>query len=148
MRAALLFAPPADASAIGITVLQVTEIPPRPKTYDGAIGLFPPLKEGLDEMALRNAFESFGPLNRCAVGGWPPACAYFETHEEALAAKAAGPPAGVCGGINTLWKDHPYEGRGWCSLEESVSNEVMKRLQVHISPVSYTHLTLPTILLV
>ena len=86
------------ASAIGTTVLQFKEVPPRPKKYDGALALFD-LAAGANEEIIRSAFSRFGTIVSVTVGGWPPAILRFSTHEAALAALKAGPPVAVCGGL-------------------------------------------------
>ena len=49
------------ASAVGTTVLQIKEIPPRPAEFDGALCLFG-LEDGKDEAAIRAAFGRFGTI--------------------------------------------------------------------------------------
>ena len=49
------------ASAVGTTVLQIKEIPPRPNEFDGALCLFDP-KAGVDEAAVRLALSRFGEI--------------------------------------------------------------------------------------
>ena len=103
------------ASAVGTTVLQLKEIPARPKRFDGAVCLFK-LQTGLQEDAVRKLLGSFGEIVRCDLGV-SPAIVYFATHDAALKAKQAGVPMGLCdegGGIDTLYNEHPYDGRGWC----------------------------------
>ena len=50
------------ASAIGTTVLQIKEIPPRPKEFDGALCLFGLAADGVNEAVIRSAFCSFGGI--------------------------------------------------------------------------------------
>ena len=49
------------ASAVGTTVLQLKEIPPRPTEFDGALCLFG-LKPGKDKEAIRAALGRFGEI--------------------------------------------------------------------------------------
>ena len=49
------------ASAVGTTVLQLKEIPQRPRSYDGALCLFE-LEHGADGTRIRAAFAPFGYL--------------------------------------------------------------------------------------
>ena len=51
------------ASAVGTTVLQLKEIPPRPAEFDGALCLFG-LKQGKDEAAIGVALKRFGEIKR------------------------------------------------------------------------------------
>ena len=97
------------ASAIGTTVLQIKEIPPRPAEFDGALCLFN-LAEGVDEARIRAALEEFGTIEDCKLGGWPSAIVRFSSHESAVAAKHAA-PLGICDGFDTLYNERSYDGR-------------------------------------
>jgi hypothetical protein len=98
------------ASAIGTTVLQIKEIPPRPAEYDGALALF-----GLkvtDKSAIMKAFGEYGDVRSCEVGGWPDAIVRFSTHAAALNAKdSAHLLLYICSGIDTLYNERSYDGR-------------------------------------
>ena len=99
------------ASAIGTTVLQLKEIPPRPAEFDGALCLFD-LAEGVDEPVIRARLQGFGQITSVAFGTFPPAVVRFSTHEVALAVKrAAAELTGLCGGIDTLYNEQSYDGR-------------------------------------
>ena len=118
------------ASAVGTTVLQVKEIPPRPKEFDGALCLLG-LEDGKDAAAIRAAFGHSGHSGDESVGvelrsGM--AVVRFTTHDAALAAKRAGPPAGLCAGLDAEYNERSYDGRrsdasgrddddgrGWCA---------------------------------
>ena len=130
------------ASAIGTTVLQIKEIPKRPKEYDGALALFG-LKVS-DESSIRQAFEEYGTVVSCEVGGHPEAKVFFSTHEAALHAKeSASKLVHICGGIDTLYNDRSYDGRsgeagrdnddgrGWCTMESAASSELLMRLKAY-----------------
>ena len=54
------------ASAVGTTVLQVKEIPPRPARFDGAICLFG-LQAGVSEAAVRKALGHCGQIVGCEL---------------------------------------------------------------------------------
>ena len=96
------------ASAVGSTVLQLKEIPPRPAEYDGKLALF---GVGADE----GLHESLPPGARCEkVGGMT--VVSFPTHEEALAFKGSSAWEALCEGIDTLYNERPYDERGWCVL--------------------------------
>ena len=129
------------ASAVGTTVLQLKEIPPRPKEFDGALALFS-LADGVDEAKIRAAFSRFGVVESVEIrDSQPPAIVRLSTHEAALTAIKAGAPEGICDGIDTLYNERSYDGRkdkeeldddtgrGWCQLEGSVSGEAVLRLQ-------------------
>ena len=111
------------ASAIGTTVLQLKNIPPRPPEYDGAICLFD-LAPHADEATIKMALAEFGTIKSVTVGGWPPAVVRFATHDTAIAVKeAAERLKGIAGGIDTLYNERPYDdghggdgGRGWCAV--------------------------------
>ena len=98
------------ASAVGTTVLQIKEIPPCPTEYDGKVCLFD-LADGVNEASIEAALSKFGSVKHCEVG--TSAIVHFATHEAALAAKQAGPIAGVCAGIDTVYNAREYDNRGW-----------------------------------
>ena len=101
------------ASAIGTTVVQLKEIPPCPVNMRGALCLFD-LQPGADEPTIRAALEPFGTVNSIEIGSWPPAVVRLATHDAALAIKeVAATLVHICAGIDTLYNDHPYNGRGW-----------------------------------
>ena len=76
------------ASAVGTTVLQVKEIPPRPKEFDGALCLFG-LEDGKDAAAIRAAFGHSGDESVDVELRSGMAVVRFATHDAALAAKRA-----------------------------------------------------------
>ena len=112
------------ASAIATTVLQIKEVPTRPAECDGALCVFLLRdREGavldVDENTLRAALAKHGEIMRIELTGTLRArhggvLVRFATHEAALAAKRAGPVAGVCVGVDTLYNERPYDERGWC----------------------------------
>ena len=98
------------ASAVGTTVLQLKEIPPRPVEFDGALCLFG-LRTGVDEASVRRSFEGIGKvLVKCELAT-DPALVYFVSHESALQAKM-GPLAAICDGCCALYNERSYDGRG------------------------------------
>ena len=107
------------ASAVGTSVLQAQEIPPRPSDFDGVVCLFGVGKE-VSEAAVRSALGRFGETIVDIIDRrLPPVerdgeiAVRFVTHEDALAAIAAGPEIGLCTGMGTMWNDRPYNERGW-----------------------------------
>ena len=125
-----------DASAIGTTVLQLKEIPPRPEEYNGAICIFD-LADGVDEAHIRTILQRFGNIKSCEFipHNFPPAIVRFTTHAAALAAKQASAELeSVLGRIDTLYNERSYDGcdndtgRGWCCFEAAVSVELIVRL--------------------
>ena len=102
----------ADASAIGTTVLQIKEIPPRPSEFDGATCLFE-LVEGVEERGVREQLKTFGSIESYEPGaGATPTIVRFSTHNAALAAKhAASTLTSLCGGIDTVYNERSYDGR-------------------------------------
>ena len=132
----------ADASAVGTTVLQVTEIPPRPARFDGALSLFG-CPADVGETTIRAALGKFGTIVDCVRDG-DGATVVFETHAAALAAKrVAHELAHLCAGIDTQYNERSYDGRtgeagrddddgrGWCCFEASISGELIARLSVY-----------------
>ena len=99
------------ASAVGTTVLQLKEIPPRPTEFDGAICLFD-LKPGVDEAAIRASLGGFGAISSCELEE-DPAVVRFATHEAALAAEKAATAWNpqLCDGVCTLYNERSYDGR-------------------------------------
>ena len=98
------------ASAVGTTVLQLKEIPPRPKEFDGALCLWD-LKPDVDEASIRAALGGFGKISSCELEG-NPVIVRFATHEAALSARMAMPAwTQLCGGVCTLYNERSYDGR-------------------------------------
>jgi hypothetical protein len=116
------------ASAVGTTVLQSREIPPRPKAFDGALCLFG-LKPTTGEDSIRETLGCFGAIDAFELSHNPPVVR-FASHEAALAAKRAGPWPELCDGVDTLYNERPYDERGWCVFENAVSYELLARLRV------------------
>ena len=129
-----------DSSAVATTVLQVAEIPPRPRRFDGKICLFG-LVDGVAEAAIRSAFSSFGTILSCELEGLPQIL--FATHDEAVdfaASATASSLQGICAGVSLMYNERSYDGRagaqgleddhgrGWCVFEDAVSDEVVARL--------------------
>ncbi|KOO28318.1 ankyrin repeat and sam domain-containing protein 6 [Chrysochromulina tobinii] len=114
------------ASAVGTTVLQSREIPPRPEAFDGALCLFG-LKATKGEGAVRETLGCFGAIVAFEHTRNPPVVR-FASHEAALAAKRAGPWPELCDGVDTLYNERPYDERGWCVFEDAVSHELLARL--------------------
>ena len=115
------------ASAVGTTVLQLKEIPPRPKEFDGALCLWD-LKPGVDEAQIRTVLGGFGEIWSCDLGAIPAPIVKFATHEAALEVKkAASAWEALCDGLDTLYNERSYDGRrdangrddddgrGWCA---------------------------------
>jgi len=97
------------ASAIGTTVLQLKEIPLRPKEYDGVICLFE-MAKGADEAAVRMALETFGAIESIDMGV-SFATVRFSTHESARAARrAAAELTSIAGGVDTQFNERSYDG--------------------------------------
>ena len=102
-----------DASAIGTTVLQLKEIPMRPRDFDGKLCLFE-LSQGTEEASVRAALSGFGTIVSCELGSLGPATAIvrFSTHTAALAVKRAAAELKICGAVDTLYNERSYDGRG------------------------------------
>jgi Ran GTPase-activating protein (RanGAP) involved in mRNA processing and transport len=115
------------ASAVGTTVLQSREIPPRPKAFDGALCLFG-LKHTTGEAAVRETLGCFGTIIAFELTRNPPVVR-FTSHEAALAAKRAGPWPELWDAVDTLYNERPYDERGWCVFENAVSYELLARLR-------------------
>ena len=113
---ALPRAPPwKDASAIGTTVLQLKEIPQRPRSFDGALCIFGPADD-LDDPKIRAALARTGRIvsvkpTPTLPHKWE---VRFATHAEALAAKErCATMAALWKGLDTLYNERPYDDRGW-----------------------------------
>ena len=119
-----------DASAIGTTVLQIKEIPPRPAEFDGKLCLFG-VAEGVGEVQVREALGAFGDIVSYEAGaGATPAIVRFSKHDAAVCAvkHAASELTGICDAVDTLYNERSYDGRtgeeglrddngrGWCAL--------------------------------
>ena len=107
------------ASAIGTTVLQLTEIPPRPQEFDGALCVFLLQGSGAHQnpqTALEEALSTYGTIANLKLTGplyetHGIGIVRFTTHEAALAARRADPIAGVCVGFDLLYNERSYDGR-------------------------------------
>ncbi len=97
------------ASAIGTTVLQYKEIPPRPSEFEGTLRLGELVKA--TEHAIRHALHRFGDIVSCEIDGVS-AVVRFTSHAAAEAAVAAG-PGELCVWLGLLYNDRPYNDRGW-----------------------------------
>ena len=95
------------ASAVGTTVLQLKEIPPRPTEFDGALCLFG-LKPGKDEAAIHAALGRFGEITGIELNR-NPEVVRFATQEAALAAEKESLPD-LCDGMGTLYNERSYDG--------------------------------------
>ena len=73
------------ASAIGTTVLQLTEVPGRPERFNGVLAIFGP-KAGLDEALIRATLETVGPIIQVEKSSSPPWVVSFTTHADAVEA--------------------------------------------------------------
>ena len=126
------------ASAVGTTVLQLKEIPPRPRDYHGILCLRE-LAEGANEQRIRSVLEErFGAITNCELGVHPGARVTFADHEAAVRAAAAAETTELCAFAFIAWNDRAYdeidaggEGRGWCVFEEGVSVELIARLETY-----------------
>ena len=122
------------ASAVGTTVLQLKEIPARPKEYEGALALFDLQKDATKE-TIKSAFEAkFGREGlvevTCDPDKWPPAVVRYDSHETALAVlKEFQSPSesdkdlAVCGGLDTLYNDRSYDGNDAVEDGNSASDQ-------------------------
>ena len=109
------------ASAVGTTVLQLKEIPPRPADFDGALAIFGP-KEGLNESQIRSTLEKVGKIESIEATPDMPQkwVVRFATHKLALEAKEQfGSMPELWAGLDTLYNERPYDERGWCKLVRS-----------------------------
>ena len=125
------------ASAVGTTVLQLKEIPPRPSDYDGILCLGE-LAESANELRIRTVLEArFGTILHCELSVHPGARVTFADHGAAVRA-AASPIEEICAFAFVAWNDRAYDeidedgdGRGWCVFEEGVSVELIARLETY-----------------
>ena len=112
------------ASAVATMVLQIKEIPPRPADFDGKLCLFG-VADVVDEGKIRAAFEGFGEIKAVYDRRRPPmerqgeVCVHFTTHDAVTSAIAKGIVPGVCGGIDELYNQRPYDNRGWYAQDRT-----------------------------
>ena len=128
------------ASAVGPTVLQLKETPPRPTDYDGALCLFG-LHDGIDSEAIDAVVEPFGArYDQLIAGDPPPAVVRFRAHDAALAfIKDSGAWSKLCKGVGTLYNERPYDDRGWCTDPLSASCSPTLKPNSSLLAVSATH---------
>ena len=114
------------ASAVGTTVLQIKEIPPRPEEFDGALCLFE-LADGADETAIRAAFRSFGGI-KAVESARGTAVIRFASHSAATAAKKLAGTLELCKALDFQYNERSYDeriddggdgGRGWCAAHQT-----------------------------
>ena len=124
-------------------MLQLKELPPRPREYDGKLCLFD-IAPGVDEADIRGMLSLYGDIVSCTLGKTARrAIVCFATHAAAQAAKrAASQLVKIASGMDTLFNERSYdgrhgdagldddEGRGWCIFESAVSGELILRLSV------------------
>ena len=115
----------ADASAVGVMVLQLEEIPPRPPSFDGHLCLFE-LLPGVDEAAIVAALSSFGTVVECDLSA-DPVVVVLSSHAAAVQAKEAGLPK-ICKTVIMRYNQLPYAKRGWCIMEDAATTELVARL--------------------
>lgn len=111
------------ASAVGTTVLQLEEIPPRPTEYNGAVCLFN-VKHRTDAM-IRSALGHFGTIKNVDLER-DPILVRFQSHAAACKAAKEGAPS-LCDGVSMTYNERSYRGRegesdqggdngrGWCA---------------------------------
>ena len=146
------------ASAVGTTVLQIKEIPPRPARFDGAICLFE-LQTGMSKAAVRAAirevFAPFGSIVNFELD-CDPAVVRFSTHDAALKAKAKyseGVPD-LFSGLDMQYNERSYNGRrgedertndngrGWYVLNPRMTESRRVACPVGPCPAAYRTYTL------
>ena len=111
------------ASAIGTTVLQLSEIPPRPTEYDGSVCLFLlrnalGVVQDVDERTIRSNLSPYGLILHCDLRGplrdsHGVVLVRYSTHSAAIDARDAGPIGGVCSFVTTLYNERSYDGGKW-----------------------------------
>ena len=144
------------ASAVGTTVLQIKEIPPRPARFDGAICLFG-LQAGVSEAAVREALGQCGHIVNVELDR-DPAVVRFSTHDAALKAKAKyseGVPD-LFSGLDMQYNERSYNGRrdederaddngrGWYVLNPRMTERRRVTCPVGPCPAAYSPYTLVT----
>ena len=116
------------ASAVATTVLQLKEIPERPREMDGSIYVHEP--KG-DERALREFFDPYGEIELCELRGEGAAIVRFCDRADAL--KVLQQAHGMVSDLPCTWLaleyyDRAYDNRGWCCFEDAVSSELIVQL--------------------
>ena len=101
------------ASAIGTTVLQIKEIPPRPKEFDGVLCLFG-VADDASEAAIRSELSVYGDIVRVVPRPVHKQMAvHFTTHEAVEKVIAAKLVSHLWKGLGALYNNRPYDERGW-----------------------------------
>ena len=125
----------ADYSPLGTCVLQATEVPARPPSFDGAV-LICDLAEDITAEALREALAAYGHV--CTVETVPAVGAAvrvrYATHGEAERAVAelmrSGSLPGGAGHACVEYNERAYGRRGWCVAEEIFATEAVLYLSM------------------
>jgi hypothetical protein len=96
------------ASAVGTTVLQMKQMPPRPPMFDGVVVLRNP-KPRTQEGEIR-ALLSGHDVTQVNV---PNGSVRFASHRSAIEAIKSGALASVCDAVELYYNERPYDKRGW-----------------------------------
>jgi hypothetical protein len=115
------------ASAVGTTVLQIKEIPPRPAEMDGWLCLFGvawTVDMASVESAVGSTLRRFGEVVAVVDRRLPPLereeiAVRFASHDAVLEAVKAAPASDVWTGLGALYTDRPYDHRGWYASPKS-----------------------------
>lgn len=118
------------ASALGTSVLQLREVPVRPKQDVGAMRACRLPAGFATEKAIRNAYQRFGEIVAVEVRADDEVTVRFKSREAVLKAlnfdmKALG--FGMDAFVCHEYNDRAYADRGWCSFEDAVSIEFLGR---------------------
>ena len=119
------------ASPLGTAVLQIKDIPMRPKALDGCIAVCQ-LDANTPDQAIEDYLSTFGRVCNYAHDECEPdASARYERHASARAAADSDHrPLGESSFVCLAYNERPYHERGWCVAEEMFSTECLLRLKL------------------
>ena len=103
------------ASPVGMTVLQLKDVPPRPAAFDGRVMLR--LADGVTADILKDALSPYGAPKCELLSGFEMTRVYFSDHMLAERFLAAVSQIHVLEGTVAFleYNDRPYDERGWCA---------------------------------
>ena len=96
------------ASAVGTTVLQMKQIPPRPSMFDGVVVLRN-AKPHVHEAELR-ALLGGHEVSQISMAS---SSVRFASHRAAITAIRSGALVSVCDAVELYYHERPYDHRGW-----------------------------------
>ena len=111
------------ASVTGTAVIQVKDMPPRPRCYDGKVVIFNLQAHQLSEFLLSQDLSRFGIVVNCRIDAENGVAGIqFESHDAAERA------CNELEDADLLYNGRGYDRSGWCTFEQASSRTVASHL--------------------